>query len=533
MHRLLLLSSILFLSLLAGAQEQFQYDVALQPVAVPGLPGLHSYSVGQHDGKWLIIGGRRDGLHARQPFNAFPAAQNNTDIFVIDQAEGKFYSRSIASLPTSIAEQLQSTNMVFYQDADTLYLIGGYAFSATEADHITFPNLSAVHVSGLIDAVISGQAMDPFIKQIRHDNFAVTGGQMGKIGDYFYLIGGHRFDGRYNPMGNPTFTQTYTNQVRKFRINNSGESPAFFDYSATTDPIHLRRRDYNLVPQVFPDGSEGYTISSGVFQLNADLPFLYPVDITADQYIPRTAFNQYLSNYHSPKVGLYSAGTNDMFSIFFGGISQYYFEGGQLIQDNEVPFVKTISMVSRSSDGNLQEYQLPTEMPGLKGASAEFIHNTLLPRYSNGVIKLDELQGDTVLIGHILGGIQTNLQNPFSNNQTSQTAADNVIYSVSLIKNIQTGMQALKARNPFEIKVFPNPNSGSFSVSYLLWKPGSIEYFISDAKGQIIKQGSIDNQSIGAYEMTIETGPDVPSQMLTITLVFENRYFATEKIFKQ
>jgi hypothetical protein len=108
-----------------------------------------------------------------------------------------------------------------------------------------------------------------------------------------------------------------------------------------------------------------------------------------------------------------------------------------------------------------------------------------------------------------------------------------VIYAVSLIKNIQTGMQALKARNPFEIKVFPNPNSGSFSVSYLLWKPGSIEYFISDAKGQIIKQGSIDNQSIGAYEMTIETGPDVPSQMLTITLVFENRYFATEKIFKQ
>jgi hypothetical protein len=533
MLQLLLFSLLLSLFSFAKAQDNFKYEIRLSPISIPNLPGMHSYAVGQHEGKWLIIGGRRDGLHARQPFNAFPAAQNNTDIFVIDLVEGKFYSWSIASLPTSIAEQLQSTNMVFYQDTDTLYLIGGYAFSATESDHITFPYLSSVHISGLIDAVFSGQAIDPFIKQIRHDNFAVTGGQMGKIGDYFYLIGGHRFDGRYNPMGNPTFTQTYTNQIRKFRINNSGESPVFFDYSAITDPIHLRRRDYNLVPQVFPDGSEGYTISSGVFQLNADLPFLYPVDITDDQYSPRTAFNQYLSNYHSPKVGLHSAGTNDMFSIFFGGISQYYFEGGQLIQDNEVPFVKTISMVSRSSDGSLQEYLLPVEMPGLKGASAEFLPNKQLPHYGNSVIKLDELQGDTVLIGHILGGIQTNLQNPFSNNQTNQTAADNVIYSVSLIKNIQTGIQALKARNPFEIKVYPNPNTGNFSVSYILWKPGSVEYFITDAKGQIIKQGSIDNQDIGAYEMTIETGPDVPSQMLTVTLVFENRYFATEKIFKK
>ena len=68
------------------AQTTFDYDVVLTPVSVSGLPGLHSYAFAQHNGKWLIIGGRKDGVHARQPFNAFPGAQNNTDMYVVDIA---------------------------------------------------------------------------------------------------------------------------------------------------------------------------------------------------------------------------------------------------------------------------------------------------------------------------------------------------------------------------------------------------------------------------------------------------------------
>ncbi|MBK8981834.1 MAG: hypothetical protein IPM38_05800 [Ignavibacteria bacterium] len=49
----------------------------------------------------------------------------------------------------------------------------------------------------------------------------MTGGQMGKIGNTFYLIGGQRFDGRYNPMGHRTYKQTYTDGIRKFEIQNT------------------------------------------------------------------------------------------------------------------------------------------------------------------------------------------------------------------------------------------------------------------------------------------------------------------------
>ena len=62
------------------AQSTFDYNVQLTPITIPGLQGLHSYAFAQHNGKWLIIGGRKDGVHARQPFNAFPNSQNNSNI---------------------------------------------------------------------------------------------------------------------------------------------------------------------------------------------------------------------------------------------------------------------------------------------------------------------------------------------------------------------------------------------------------------------------------------------------------------------
>jgi hypothetical protein len=104
-------------------------------------------------------------------------------------------------------------------------------------------------------------------------------------------------------MGHATYVQAYTNAIRKFSISNSGALPVMTDFSEVVDPIHLRRRDYTLLPQIFPNASFGYTISSGVFQLTADLPFLYPVDITPTAHIPMTSFNQYLHHYHCATLG--------------------------------------------------------------------------------------------------------------------------------------------------------------------------------------------------------------------------------------
>jgi hypothetical protein len=533
---LLALAAFITFSLHLSAQDAFGYDLQLVPVDIPNLPGLHSYAFGQHDGKWIIIGGRRDGLHARQPFNSFPASQNNTEIFVVDVPQRTFWKASVTSLPTGLAEQLQSTNLNFFQDGDDLYIIGGYAYSASADRFRTFPNLAAVNLPGLVQAIISGSAIAPYFKQISHDAFAVTGGQLGKIGDTFYLVGGHRFDGRYNPHGpdhGPGFVQTYTNEIRKFSIRNTGDELGFDNYETIADPIHLRRRDYNLLPQIFPDGSEGYTISSGVFQINADLPFLYPVDITASGYTPIPEFNQYLCNYHSASAALYDEANNQMHSLFFGGISQYYYQDGQLIQDNQVPFVRTISRLTRFADGSLQEYQLPIEMPGLKGASAEFIVNQELPHTASEIILLGQITGDTILIGHVYGGILSPSRNPFSNNQTNTTNADPSVYAVRLIKSTTTHTQEVPGKHRYGFELFPNPVRDELTIDYELPRAMRVDYFLSSQDGKILQRGHMMSPNAGENRRFIQLDSQIAPQALWLTLVFDHKYYATKMVVKR
>ncbi|MBW7913088.1 MAG: hypothetical protein H3C54_05160 [Taibaiella sp.] len=508
------------------AQSSFDYTVELKPVTVAGLPGLHSYAFAQHGGKWLLIGGRKDGIHPRQPFNAFATAQNNTDIYVVDIQSGQKWSASVTGLPTALAEQLQSTNMNFHQVADTLYIIGGYAYSPTAADHITFPNLTTVDVPGLIQAVVNNSPISTYFKQMTDTAFAVTGGHLNVIGDVFYLVGGHKFTGRYNPMGNPTYIQAYTNQIRKFRINNTG-TLSISDYTTITDPVHLRRRDYNLLPQIFPDGTEGFTISSGVFQLTADLPFLYPVDIKASGHTAITGFNQYLSNYHSATASLYDSATNAMHNLFFGGISQYYYQNGLLIKDDNVPFVKTISRLTRKSDGTLQEFQLPVEMPGLKGSSAEFILNPQVAHYESEIIKMHSFSGDTVMIGHILGGISSTDPNAFANNSVSSTAADNTIYEVWLIKGANADVEVIEGKKDYGMDVYPNPAKSSINIKLQNTDFKYADYYLSSVDGRILVHGSFTVNEVmnGVYKLPLPES--IPAQPVFLTMSFDNLHFST------
>lgn len=524
---------IVFLSTMFFGYSQiipFNYNVKLKPLTIPNLPGLHSYVVAQSAGKWLLIGGRKDGLHARQPFNAFPAASSNTNVYVVDVNTQQFWSSSITVLSTSLAEQLQSTNMNFYQDADSLYIIGGYGYSATAADHITYPNLTSVSVSGLINAVVNGTSIVPFFKQITDQNFAVNGGQLGKIDSVFYLVGGHRFDGRYNPMGNPTYTQTYVNGLKKFKINNSGVQLSYSNYSVTTDQVHIHRRDYNLMPQIFPNGEEGYTISSGVFQIGVDLPFLYPVDIKKSGHYPVTTFNQYLSNYHSAKTALYDSVNNVMHSIFFGGMSQYSYVNNVLTQDNNVPFVKTISRVSRDANGNLQENVFLTQMPALIGASAEFIPNHSIPHYKSEVIKLSKIAADSVLIGHMYGGIYSPQIDAFTTNNTGVTNAHNVIYEVWLVKDAVAGLLPLDGRNPLKLSIYPNPSKSQLNLNLDLPYNGNLELYITDVSGKIVTEKSFTDLQKGKQTLNILNSVKLTKGIYFFNFTFDGRYSAVEKV---
>lgn len=527
---LVMISFLSAVNCYSAQSDNFNYSVSLNPLNIPGLPGLHSFVIAKDKDKWLIIGGRKDGLHARQPFRSFPGTENNTDIYVIDVFLKKFWSATVMDLPLSLKEQLQSGNMNFYQDGNSLFITGGYAFSESENEHITFPFLTSVSVHELIKAVINGNPLRPFFKQINDNVFAVTGGQMGKIGNTFYLIGGQRFDGRYNPMGHRTYTQTYSDGFRKFKINNSDTHLSYSDLEIITDEVHLHRRDFNLLPQIFPDGSYGYTVSSGVFQTNINLPYLYPVDINASGYKPVTSFNQHLCNYHSAKAFLYDKKKNQMHTLFFGGISMYYLSGGELRMDRNVPFVKTISRLTRNADGSLHESALTSEMPSFIGANAEFIPARKLPFSSDGIININNIKGDSVLIGYIYGGIVSTGSGPFTQNNSESTYAGNIVYEVRLIKNKLLQNTLIDGSNPYSVKIIYDGSSDLLSAELDIPYDGTSDLWVTDESGKIVFEKTIKSLKKGRQKVELSGSDIIVDGEYSFNFLFDHKFAFTEKL---
>lgn len=498
MKKLLLYLWMAFGAYAVHAQSE-PFQLILEPMQINGFTGVQSFAFGTYENKWVIFGGRLDGLHRRQQSLSFDIPGHNTTIQVVDPQTGQRWSASLNQLSTALKDQLSSTNMEFHQDGNYLYVVGGYGFSAATNTRVTYNKLTAIDLPGLINAIISGTAIAPFFRQISHPNFAVTGGHLKKINNTWYLVGGHKFDGNYNPNNNPTFTQVYTNAIRKFTINDDGVNLVVTHLPQLSDPVNLHRRDYNVLPQIMPDGSEGLTAFSGVFQPTADLPFLNCVNIDSTGYSVQPDFAQYFNHYHCATLPLYSASTGEMHSVFFGGIAQYYENQGNLIQDNNVPFVKTIARVSRTPNGQMTEYKLPIEMPGYLGSGAEFIPIQGVPAYKNEVFKLDSFLTDTTLVGYIVGGINSTAPNIFFTNTGVESSATPEIFKVFVVRSNLTGLHKLnkQSTNGLQLQVYPNPTKGLLRVKFVAEEKSLVRIMVSDSGGKVVKNEILDRPKTG------------------------------------
>ena len=529
-HKVLVFALSLLTSVNLFAQDQF--TVQIEPLIITDAPNVHSFSWGKtSDGKWIILGGRIDGLHQRQPFAAFQENDNNKSVYVIDLVANQTWSTSIDALSTVLFEQLQSTNQEFYQRGNTLYIMGGYGYSATQNDHITYDKLTAIDVDGLANAVINNTNIVSFFRQISNSNLAVTGGHLGFLNDVFYLCGGQYFEGIYNPQGpnhGPGFIQNYTDEIRTFEINDDGTNLSIINYSAQNDTNNLHRRDYNLAPQIFPDGTSGFTMFSGVFQHTANLPWLNSVDVTASGYTVNNTFNQYLSQYHSAKVPIYDTSNNVMHTLFFGGMSQYKLDANNnLIQDDNVPFVKAISKVSRFSDGSMTESSLGIEMPTLLGSGSEFIPFEFGANFSeNGILDLNNLQEGVTHIGYIFGGIESTQENIFFINDGTQSSASNLAFKVFINKStLSIDEVALNPNNIYNLKIYSNPSNGIFSIVIFIPNTQQNTLEVYNLLGKKVKSIVIE-KSIGLKEIALDLASMASGEYI---LVFKNKQHTIEK----
>ena len=153
-----------------------------------------------------------------------------------------------------------------------------------------------------VEEVVANETAVQYIRQIFDPIFQVTGGYMTQAEQNLtLLIFGQNFAGFYVPSSNGV----YTEQVRRFRIEDDGMTLSFSPQAPAPPDPNDRRRDLNIVPVV--TATLGVLVSSwvalsGVFTLPGGA-WTVPVSISplgvpsmADPSLPGT-FKQGMNNY--------------------------------------------------------------------------------------------------------------------------------------------------------------------------------------------------------------------------------------------
>lgn len=413
--------------------------------------GLHSGVSAIHNGKWLLLAGRTNGLHGfDNGNNNFPPQKQNRIAYIVDPATGTVISRVLDDSGSGLSEEeidlLSVTSPQYFQNGDRLYISGGYGVISATGQFDTKSALTAIDVPGFMRWVENRTLSDTAKEHIRttfHPWMKVTGGAMFAVDNHLsaLLIFGQDFQGFYVPESDGA----YTKQVRRFQIVDTGEKLVVLPKRSESPRPEYRRRDLNVVP-VIRDNEPSFVALSGVFTLSTGI-WTVPVSIgldgsasMADPSNPKT-FKQGMNNYVSPAIGLYSKKTNTMYTVLPGGISFGFFDSGTFATDPEIPFINQVTTVRIDKKGKFEQFLMDGEYPVIPstgthpgntllfGAGAEFFPVNHLPSYQNGVFRLDKFKGEPLLLGYIVGGIMSTLPNTAT---ISDSAASPYIFKVFL-----------------------------------------------------------------------------------------------------
>jgi len=492
------------------ARADIPYQLKLEAFSVKGFPGLHSAVRIVHDGKLILMAGRRDGMHVSplpQPppqappsDSAFPVEESNDTIYVIDLARGVLEGQaSVNALPPSVARQLRTTNPQFFSKDGWLYIVGGYGSTLDGQSMETLEQVIAIDLDDLVSAVKKKKPLDQDFAEHSiylgdHPALRVAGGGMEMLGSDFLLIFGHTYNGRYT-TDSALAQQTYSESVRVFRFSFSrergesglktlevkfkGKNPPSTPNSAGQDPDGpYHRRDLNILQVLGPTGNPRVAALGGVFKGGRMEGYLHPVYLTPSSSAPLgftlaedSLTSQWMSHYETGTVPVYSERDKAMFTTSFGGISQYYWDAGTktLKSDtldlnkefpvNGLPFINTVATLKVGTQGGTQFLHEGERFPPVGaepvcgsvttqylGTNGFFIAAAGIP-HRHGVILLDELRKPQ-LVGYLVGGIAAT--GPYSPRVASSPSAfsctSSLLYRVIL--DPQTATKSLLLRQP-------------------------------------------------------------------------------------
>jgi hypothetical protein len=153
----------------------------------------------------------------------------------------------------------------------------------------------------------------------------------------------------------------------------------------------------------------------------------------------------------------------------------------------------------------MTEYKLPIEMPGYMGAGAEFIPTGLAATYENHVIKLDELGKESILIGYIFGGINSQASNIFWTNTGKESFASNRILKLYLKKNTNQTLGKInqQSNNGIQLQASGSISDDFISLRFNLIQKGQVSVQLLDNKHKLVKSMNWNALSIGANQLKI------------------------------
>lgn len=473
----LLLSIILFSSLYGQNQTSyvtfplredslpFRLQIEQASFSLPN--GLQSFVVGGHKDEWLLLAGRTYGLHGFSG-NTFPLSSQNTTAYVVNFKTGTIVSRSFTDPSSHLSQEqideLSVTNAFYFQGdgSSTLYLVGGYGYDTATGQYGTKSTLTAIDIPNLIKWVkgkSKSKSAAQCMRRVSDPLLQATGGYLFQVNPHQpYLVGlGQNFIGSYV---NTTSTGIYTHQFRPFQVIDTEKDLLIQPYSQPSPIATYRRRDLNIVPVIRKEGrslQQSFVALGGVFTPGDDFgAWTVPIEIAPDgssKMLNPNAFAQGMNNYNCPVLGLYSEKTNDMYTVLFGGISflysvngGFYSPGGSFIEDAELGFTNDITTIRIDSSGKYEQYFMSATYPSIPptfgtapgpellfGSGANFIPVKGLPAYPNSVFALDKLGSSPIVLGYIVGGIESSMIETDSETGNVDTHASNLIFKVTLI----------------------------------------------------------------------------------------------------
>jgi hypothetical protein len=466
------------------SEDALPFRIQISPASFSLPAGLQAYVAGLYKNEYVLLAGRTYGLHGFLG-DTFPSASQNTTVYVLNISTGQIVSRSLTESSSKLSQGqidlLSVTNALFFQDdgSDTLYMVGGYGINSATGVMETKSVLTAIDLPRLIKWVKGKKKASAAksIRQVSHPLLQVTGGVMWQFNPHqpALLCFGQNFSGSYV---NTTSNGDYTCQIRPFQIIDTGKKLSIYPYpQPAPNPIY-RRRDLNVVPALKKIGNslQQYLVAfGGVFTPGVNFgAWTIPIEIQADGSSrslnlsnPNT-FAQGMNNYACPNLGLYSEKTGDMYTLFFGGISflysingGIYSFGGSLCQDGGLGFTNDVTTIRIDSSGNYEQYLMSGTYPSIAttfgtcpppsnpetcdtivlhsspnllfGAGALFLGVSHLPYYPNSVLALDRLGTNPVLLGYIVGGIESSAAETCSEIGNVDTQPSPYIFSVTLV----------------------------------------------------------------------------------------------------